>query len=151
MTTTRSPASTTSSTSNLTRSNSPGPASAHSAPRVWGCRARSPTPPGRSPSTPGLSLDRAGAGERPDHPHVERYHEDRPQGVVGDEEEVRDRADTGEHDRRYSGPRLAGKETESGEDQQDAKKQVNPAPGRDVEVEGVVARHNEELVVDNRY
>ena len=71
-----------------------------------------------------LGLNRARACERPDHPHVECDHDDRPEGVVGDEEKVRQRAEARQYDRRYSCPRLTGEEAEAGGDEQQAKKQV---------------------------
>jgi hypothetical protein len=39
-----------------------------------------------------VGLGYPGPGEGPDHPNVDGDHEDRPEGVVRDEEEVRDRA-----------------------------------------------------------
>ena len=91
-----------------------------------------------------------GAGERPDHPHVEGDHEDRPPRVIRDEEEVGDRADAREHKRRRPCPRAAGEQAEGGYDEQDADQQVDPSPCRRVDVEGVVARDDVEVVVEDR-
>jgi H+/Cl- antiporter ClcA len=55
-----------------------------------------------------LGSDHARASQRPDDPDVEPDHEQRPDRVVGDEEEVRDRAQHRDHDRADAGPgRLA--------------------------------------------
>ena len=65
-----------------------------------------------------LSLDCSGPGERPDDPDVQCDHEDRPEGVVRDEEEVRDGADDREHDRGDDGPGASGEDAERGEQEQ---------------------------------
>ena len=72
--------------------------------------------PGRW-SASGLGLD-TGARERPDYPHVEGDHDDCPDGVEGDEEEVRQRAEAGQRDCSHYCPGLAAKQGEAGADQQ---------------------------------
>jgi uncharacterized membrane protein HdeD (DUF308 family) len=101
------------------------------------------------PPRPESRVDRARARQRPDHPDVEPDHDQRPDRVVRDEEEVGERAQHREHDRRHSGPRLAGEQAQARGEDGDADDQVDPAPGGDVEVECVVACDDVELVVED--
>src|SRR5690606_13347506 len=48
-----------------------------------------------------------GGGQRPDHEHRQRDHHQQPQRVVGQEEEVRDRAQQGQDDAGHPGPQRA--------------------------------------------
>src|SRR4051794_31397101 len=99
---------------------------------------------------PRSGSDRAGSRQRPDHPDVEGDDDERPPRVVREEEEVRDRAQHRERDRGHAGPRAIAEEGGAGHYEEDAENEVDPAPGRDVEVERVVLRRHEELVVDQR-
>ena len=91
-----------------------------------------------------------GAGQCPDHPDAERDHEDRPERVVRDEEEVLHRGEDRHHDRDRRTPRRSGVEPVAREHEQDPEQQVDPSPGARVDVERVVLRDDVEVVVDDR-
>src|SRR5215213_7309587 len=65
--------------------------------------------PAASPQRPdrpsALGPDRTGTRQRPDHPDVDGDHDDPPDGVVRDEEEVPQSTEHCEHDRGDAGPR----------------------------------------------
>src|SRR5215218_8785115 len=147
-----------------TRAGTSPPGSSRSCSRKRSARAsggfgrRSPRARYGDPATPrrpdrpsdSARLDHSGARQRPDHPDVEGDHEDRPEGVVGDEEEVRDGAEAGEHDRCDDGPPTAREQAPAGGHERNAEQQMHPPPDARVEVERVVLGDDEELVVEDR-
>ena len=97
-----------------------------------------------------LVVEQARPRDRPDHPTRERDLEDAPERVVRDEEEVRHRAHDRKRDRDDTGPRGAREERHAREDQQDPDREMDPAPRARIEVERVVRRGCEEVVVEDR-
>ena len=85
-----------------------------------------------------------------DHEHVQRDDQDRPDGLIGDEEEVPDRAERRERDADDPRPGRALEDPVAGADHDHAADQVDPAPGGRVELVRVVRADDEELVVDDR-
>ena len=102
----------------------------------------------RSPSTGEGAAPRAQAGSRrsppvgrhgPDHKDVQGDEEQRPERVVGDEQEVGDGAEHGQDDRHRARPGPPREQPPAGEGHQQPDQQVDPAPGGGVELEQVVA------------
>src|SRR5215213_7958236 len=88
-------------------------------------------------------------GDGPDDKDVQGDDQQRPERVVGDEQEVGDGAEHGQGDGRGPGPGPARQQPIAGEGHQQADHQVNPAPGGGVELEGVVAGGDIELVLED--
>src|SRR5918994_4319153 len=89
-------------------------------------------------------------GDGPDHEDVQGDDEQRPERVVGDEQEVGDGAEHGQGDGRGPGPGAARQQPPAGEGHQQAEQQVDPAPAGGVELEQVVAGGDIELVLEDR-
>src|SRR5918993_169770 len=88
-------------------------------------------------------------GDGPDHEDVQGDDEQRPERVVGDEQEVGDGAEHGQGDGRGPGPGPARQQPVAGEGHDQAEDQVDPAPGGGVELEQVVAGGHIELVLED--
>jgi hypothetical protein len=88
-------------------------------------------------------------GDGPDHEDVQGDDQQRPERVVGDEQEVGDGAEHGQGDGHRPGPGPARQQPPAGEGHQQAEHQVDPAPGGGVELEQVVAGLDVELVLED--
>src|SRR5215217_5267529 len=88
-------------------------------------------------------------GNGPDHQDVEGDDQQRPERVVGDEQEVGDRAEHGQGDGHGPGPGPARQQPIAGEGHRQPEQQVDPAPGGGVELEQVVAGGDIELVLED--
>src|SRR5215203_4889914 len=88
-------------------------------------------------------------GHGPDDEDVQGDDQQRPERVVGDEQEVGDRAEHGQGDGRGPGPGPARQQSPAGEGHHQPDQQVDPAPGGGVELEGVVAGGHIELVLED--
>jgi hypothetical protein len=74
-------------------------------------------------------------GERPDHEHAGGDHEDRPDRVPGKPGEVHQDAHHGHDHPDRPGPHLSSEQAEAGQEHDHARNEVNPTPGRHVELE----------------
>src|SRR5215211_7099228 len=88
-------------------------------------------------------------GDGPDDEDVQGDDQQRPERVVGDEQEVGDGAEHGQGDGRGPGPGAARQQPIAGEGHHQAEDQVDPAPGGGVELEQVVAGGHIELVLED--
>src|ERR1700728_3443472 len=101
-------------------------------PRGW----PPPSGPLRRCGLVGAAPAAAAHRQRPDDDDVERYHDDGPDRIMRQEQEVRDAADDGEHDADDPGPQHPEEQAHaSGEDDR-ADDQVRPAPRVDAVAEG---------------
>src|SRR5829696_4437351 len=88
-------------------------------------------------------------GHGPDDEDVQGDDQQRPERVVGDEQEVGDGAEHGQGDGRGPGPGPARQQPPAGDGHHQPDQQVDPAPGGGVELEGVVAGGDIELVLED--
>src|SRR5215211_933025 len=112
------------------------------------CCCRSPRA-GDPPGLDRLAQVPAVGGDRPDHEDVQGDDDQRPERVVGDEQEVGDGAEHGQGDGRGTGPGPARQQSPAGEGHQQPEDQVDPAPGGGVQLEQVVAGGDIELVLED--
>src|SRR5918993_758493 len=77
-------------------------------------------------------------GHRPDDGDVEGDNEDAPHGVMRQPGEARHHADRGHDHGNGPGPERSAEQRETGEGDEHAEEEVDPAPGRDVELEDVL-------------
>src|ERR671913_888504 len=89
-------------------------------------------------------------GHRPDDGDVEGDDEDAPHGVMRQPGEARHHADRGHDHGNGPGPERSAEQRETGEGDEHAEEEVDPAPGRDVELEDVLLAQGVELVVEQR-
>jgi hypothetical protein len=89
-------------------------------------------------------------GDGPDDKDVQGDEEQRPERVVGDEQEVGDGAQHDQGDPDHPGPGAARQQPPAGEGHQQPDQQVDPAPGGGVELEQVIAGGDIELVLEDR-
>src|SRR5215211_7323471 len=89
-------------------------------------------------------------GQGPDHEDVHGDDQHRPERVVGDEQEVGRGAECRQGDADDPRPGLPREQPPAGESHNQAEHQVDPAPGGGVELEGVVAGGDVELVLEDR-
>ena len=92
--------------------------------------------------------DRFGCWRGPDDQHIERNEDDGPDGRDRQPQEVEETVEYGNDDAHQVGPGLADEDEDPDGDEGRTQQQVNPSPGRCVELIDV-AHPDEERVVDN--
>jgi hypothetical protein len=88
-------------------------------------------------------------GQGPDNENVQGDDDYRPQRVVRNESEIRDRADDGHGDTHRSRPDRTAEQPHRGEDDDYPCDQVDPTPSGRVELENVVSSGDIELVLED--
>lgn len=103
--------------------------------------------PGDLSGADGAGVPAARGAHRPDDEDVDRDDRQRPQRVVRQPHEVGDHGEAGHRDGHHPRPHGTVEQTDAREDEQDAQRQMQPAPRGEVGLVRVVARHDEDVVL----